>query len=339
MWVWRSIRSCARCRIRRCRPPTTRSGAPRIRSSYPRSTRCSSSRSTAERLDWIVGAFFYQENNSIRFDIDVRDDRGAAARRRRRRRRALLAGLHPAAIASSSAWAGFGQLTWHLSDSARAQRGRTLHRRHQAGSRRHQRRLPHAERHHRQRRFQSRRHRDRRHSLRAGSGLAGRRCRAPAASPRTTTLDKDWSKVTYMARFEYDLARRPARVRVDQQRLQVRRHPGRRHATPTREVVNYELGLKATLLDGSMAMNTVGFFSNYSDILRARIEWDALGHPPAGDAQCHARAHLRHRIRVAVEARAERRAAGRFYISQRRVSRLSDRGLRSTTWSPIRSRR
>ena len=28
------------------------------------------------QLDWIVGAFFYQENNSIRFDVDVRDDRG-----------------------------------------------------------------------------------------------------------------------------------------------------------------------------------------------------------------------------------------------------------------------
>jgi len=38
-----------------------------------------------------------------------------------------------------------------------------------------------------------------------------------------------------------------------------------------------ELGLKATLLDGEMAVNTVGFYSDYSDILRTRIEWDANG--------------------------------------------------------------
>ena len=50
----------------------------------------------ADRLDWILGAFFYQENNSIRFDIDVQDDRGVGAGRVGRGRRALLAVLHPA---------------------------------------------------------------------------------------------------------------------------------------------------------------------------------------------------------------------------------------------------
>jgi iron complex outermembrane receptor protein len=43
------------------------------------------------------------------------------------------------------------------------------------------------------------------------------------------------------------------------------------------QVTNYELGLKATLLDGEMALNTVGFYSDYYDILRTRVEWDANG--------------------------------------------------------------
>ncbi len=125
-----------------------------------------------ERLDWIAGAFFYEENNSIRFDIDVRDDRGA------------LPGVPDSGDVrysqafiqpdrKLSSWAGFGQLTWHLSDSARASAGARYTRRHQAGSQRNQRRMPHAERHHRQRRFQSRRHLHAGHSLRAESGLAG----------------------------------------------------------------------------------------------------------------------------------------------------------------------
>jgi iron complex outermembrane receptor protein len=43
------------------------------------------------------------------------------------------------------------------------------------------------------------------------------------------------------------------------------------------DVVNYELGLKATLLDGSLAVNTVGFYSDYSDLLRTRLEFDSQG--------------------------------------------------------------
>jgi len=43
------------------------------------------------------------------------------------------------------------------------------------------------------------------------------------------------------------------------------------------KLTSYELGLKATLLEGEMALNTVGFYSNYYDILRTRIEWDANG--------------------------------------------------------------
>jgi iron complex outermembrane receptor protein len=41
--------------------------------------------------------------------------------------------------------------------------------------------------------------------------------------------------------------------------------------------VNYEVGLKASLLDGAMALNTVGFYSDYTDILRTRTEFDAQG--------------------------------------------------------------
>jgi iron complex outermembrane receptor protein len=51
---------------------------------------------------------------------------------------------------------------------------------------------------------------------------------------------------------------------------------GGTYANPE-NVVNYELGLKATLLDGLLALNTVGFYSNYYDLLRTRIEYDAQG--------------------------------------------------------------
>jgi iron complex outermembrane receptor protein len=51
---------------------------------------------------------------------------------------------------------------------------------------------------------------------------------------------------------------------------------GGTYADPEK-VVNYELGLKATLLDGTMALNTVGFFSDYTDILRTRTETDMSG--------------------------------------------------------------
>jgi iron complex outermembrane receptor protein len=224
------------------------------------------------RIDWIAGVFFYQENNAIRFDIDVRDDRGST----------------PGAVDDGdvrysqafiqpdrtlAAWAGFGQLTWSAAD----------HTRFTAGAR-----------------YTEDTKRDRN-----GINLV---CPAPNATigeggfnldgvstgdipmsadnsptPGTCYISayndarKVWSKVTYMARVEHDfregllgyaLTNTGFKSGVIQD--------GGTHADPE-QVVNYELGLKATLFDSTMAINNVAFYSDYSDILRTRIESDATG--------------------------------------------------------------
>jgi len=227
------------------------------------------------RLDWIAGAFFYEENNSIRFDIDVRDDRGA------------VPGVADAGDVrysqgfiqpdrTLSAWAGYGQATWHFSDVARASLGG---------------------------RYTEDTKQDRGGinivcpgpNATIGNGgfnLAGIPTAdipfspnpdSPVAVPGTCRITahndvrKQWSKVTYMARFEYDLADDVlAYVLTNSGFKSGVIQDGGSYADPE-EVVNYELGVKATLLDGAMALNTVGFYSDYSDILRARIEWDGSG--------------------------------------------------------------
>jgi iron complex outermembrane receptor protein len=229
----------------------------------------------ADGLDWILGAFFYQENNAIRFDIDVQDDRGS-----------VPGASDPGDVRYSqsfiqpdrelSSWAGFGQITWHLSDRARASLGA---------------------------RYTEDTKQDR-HGINIvcpspnatiGSGgfvLAGMATEnipfspdpdSPIAVPGTCRITahndvhKDWAKVTYMARVEHDigdhlmaylLANSGFKSGVIQD--------GGTWADPE-QVVNYEIGLKATLLDGEMAVNTVAFHSDYYDILRTRIEWDANG--------------------------------------------------------------
>ena len=70
--------------------------------------------------------------------------------------------------------------------------------------------------------------------------------------------------------------------------------------------MNYELGLKASLLGGAMALNTVGFYSDYSDILRTRIEFDANGVHQLVTRNATAAGIYRARIRAAVEARRRR---------------------------------
>jgi iron complex outermembrane recepter protein len=89
--------------------------------------------------------------------------------------------------------------------------------------------------------------------------------------------EMSWSKLTYMARLEHDfrdgllgyaLTNTGFKSGVMQD--------GGSHADPE-HVTNYELGLKATLLDDTMILNTVGFFSDYSDILRTRVDFDASG--------------------------------------------------------------
>jgi iron complex outermembrane recepter protein len=226
-------------------------------------------------IDWIAGLFYYRENNAIRFDIDVRDDRG----------------LVPGAVDDGdvrysqafvqpdrtlSAWAGFGQLTWHVSDDRRFTIGA---------------------------RYTEDIKRDR-----GGVNLI---CPSPNATigeggfnldglatediPMSPNPDSPvpvpgtcriathndahevWSKITYMARAEQDFGDQLLGYVLTSTGFKSGViQDGGTHADPE-EVVNYELGLKATLLGGSMAINTVGFFSDYSDILRTRIENDATG--------------------------------------------------------------
>jgi iron complex outermembrane receptor protein len=229
----------------------------------------------SERLDWILGAFFYQENNSIRFDIDVQDDRGP-----------VPGSSDPGDVRYSqsfiqpdrelSSWAGFGQLTWHLSDSWRASLGA---------------------------RYTEDTKQDR-HGINIvcpspnatiGNGgfvLAGIATEdipfspdpdSPVAVPGTCRITahndvhKDWSRVTYMARVEHDLGDHVMAYLLTNSGFKSGViQDGGTWADPE-QVVNYEIGLKATLLGGEMALNTVGFYSNYYDILRTRIEWDANG--------------------------------------------------------------
>ncbi len=228
-----------------------------------------------DRLDWILGAFFYQENNSIRFDIDVQDDRG------------LVPGASDAGDVrysqsfiqpdrELSSWAGFGQLTWHLSDRVRASLGA---------------------------RYTEDTKQDR-HGINIvcpspnatiGNGgfvLAGMATDdipfspdpdSPVAVPGTCRITahndvlKDWSRMTYMARVEQDFGDHLMAYALTSSGFKSGViQDGGTWADPE-QVVNYELGLKATLLDGEMAVNTVGFYSEYYDILRTRIEWDANG--------------------------------------------------------------
>ena len=228
-----------------------------------------------DRLDWIVGAFFYRENNSIRFDVDVQDDRGT-----------VPGASDPGDVRYSqsfiqpdrelSSWAGFGQLTWQVSDRSRASLGA---------------------------RYTEDTKQDR-HGINIvcpspnatiGNGgfvLAGIETADIPFSPtpdspvpvsgtcRITAhndADQSWSQITYMARFEYDLGEDVLGYALTNSGFKSGViQDGGTWADPE-QVVNYELGVKATLLDGEMALNTVGFYSNYYDILRTRIEWDGNG--------------------------------------------------------------
>ena len=224
------------------------------------------------RLDWIAGIFYYKENNAIRFDIDVRDDRGA-----------LPGVIDDGDVRYSqaflqpdrtlAAWAGFGQVTWNASDATRF----TIGSRYTEDTKRDRNGLnlvcpaPNAT------------------IGEGGFNLDGLATADIPMSPDNTPVPgmcyvsahndayKVWSKVTYMARAEHDfregllgyaLTNTGFKSGVIQD--------GGTHADPE-QVVNYELGLKATLLDGTMAINNVAFYSNYSDILRTRIENDATG--------------------------------------------------------------
>jgi iron complex outermembrane receptor protein len=227
------------------------------------------------QLDWIVGAFFYREDNSIRFDVDVSDDRGAilgvADDGDMRYSQAFIQPDR-----NLSAWAGYGQVTWHLSDVARLSGGA--------------------------------RYTEDTKEDRGGINLVCPTANAtignggfnlegletdeipmspnpdsPTPVPGTCRITahndahKVWSKVTYMARFEYDFGERILGYALTHSGFKSGViQDGGTYADPE-EVVSYELGLKATVLDDQLAINTVGFYSNYSDILRTRIEFDEFG--------------------------------------------------------------
>jgi iron complex outermembrane receptor protein len=226
-------------------------------------------------LDWILGGFFYEEDNSIRFDNDVMDDDGSVpGEADDGDMRYSQAFLQP--HRSLAAWAGFGQLTWHFSAVMRASAGA---------------------------RFTEDSKQDRGGvnivcpTVNATIGNGGFNLEGIATgdipfSPdpdssvpvpgtcRITAhndISKNWSKVTYMARLEYDLGDEVlAYVLTNTGFKSGVIQDGGTHADPE-EVVNYELGLKATLLGGTMAVNTVGFFSEYTDILRTRTETGMSG--------------------------------------------------------------
>jgi iron complex outermembrane receptor protein len=223
-------------------------------------------------FDWIAGMFYYHENNAIRFDIDVRDDRGPLPGEVDDGDvRYSQAFLQP--DRTLAAWAGFGQLTWHAAADTRF----TVGVRYTEDTKRDNNGLnlvcpaPNAT------------------IGEGGFNLDGLATEDIPMSPDNTPAPgtcyisayndahKVWSKVTYMARAEHDfrdgllgyaLTNTGFKSGVIQD--------GGTHADPE-QVVNYEVGLKATLRDGSMALNTVGFYSDYSDILRTRIENDATG--------------------------------------------------------------
>jgi iron complex outermembrane receptor protein len=227
------------------------------------------------KVDWIAGLFFYEEHNRIRFDVDVSDDRGALPGVPDDGDvRYSQAFIQPDRELSS--WAGFGQLTWHIADRARANVGA---------------------------RYTEDTKQDR-HGINivcpapnatigdGGFTLEGIDTAdipfppdpdAPGAVPGTCRITAhndahhDWSKVTYMARLEYDLAEGVLAYLMTNTGFKSGViQDGGTFADPE-QVVNHELGLKATLLGGAMSVNTVGFFANYTGILRARIEWDAQG--------------------------------------------------------------
>jgi iron complex outermembrane recepter protein len=226
-------------------------------------------------VDWLLGAFYYREDNSIRFDIDVSDDRGPL----------------PGVVDSGdvrfsqsflqphrtlSAWAGFGQLTWHVSDALRASAGAryTEDTKQDRGGVNLVCPTPNAT------------------IADGGFTLAGIATaniplapdpESPLAVPGTCRITahndarKVWSKITYMARAEYDLADGLLGYVLTSTGFKSGViQDGGTFADPE-QVVNYELGLKASLLGGAMAVNTVGFYSDYSDILRTRVEFGTQG--------------------------------------------------------------
>jgi len=227
------------------------------------------------RFDWIAGAFFYQEHNSIRFDVDVRDDRGSVPGQPDDGDvRYSQSFLQP--DRSLSSWAGYGQFTWHLAEAARASVGGryTQDTKQDHGGLNLVCPTPNAT---------------------IGNGgfiLEGIATAdipfspdpdSPLPVPGTCRItahndaDKQWSKFTYMARFEYDFGPRVLGYALTNSGFKSGViQDGGTYANPE-DVVNYELGLKATLLDGSMAVNTVGFYSDYSDLLRTRLEYDSQG--------------------------------------------------------------
>lgn len=225
-------------------------------------------------LEWIAGAFFYEEDNSMRFDIDLGDDRGSVpGEADAGDMRYAQAFLQPQR--RLAAWAGFGQITWHARDTLRFSGGAryTYDTKRDRGGMNIVCPGPYA-------------------TLGNGGFHLARVATpdipfapnpdSPVAVPGTCRVtahndaSKHWSKITYMVRVEHDVSERLLAYALTSTGFKSGVIQDGGGAADPEEVVNYELGIKASLLDGAMALNTVGFYSDYSDILRARLEWGVL---------------------------------------------------------------
>lgn len=210
----------------------------------------------AEVVDWLIGAFYYEEENDIRFDIDFFDDAGSVpGALDPNDRRDAQTFIQPDRDLSSYAF--FTQNTWHVTQEWRLTGG-------------------------------LRYTRDRKKDTGGRNYVCNQNNSTPAQGginvigiptseiPNLCVVtarndaDKKWSKLTWMARIEHDLnpdvllyamANTGFKSGVIQD--------GGSFADPE-TVTNYEVGAKFTLLDGAMTLNNVAFYSDYSDILRAR---------------------------------------------------------------------
>lgn len=217
----------------------------------------------AERFDWLFGAFYYKEDNDIRFDIDFRDDTGTVPGQfDPNDRRDAQTFIQPRRDLSS--WALFTQETFHVTDAARVTGGLryTKDTKKDTGGRNYV--------------------CNRNNSTPATGGInviGVPTSQIPSLCVVTARndADKNWSKTTWMARGEYDVsADLLAYAMVNTGFKSGVIQDGGTAANPE-NVTNYELGLKATLLGGDLTLNNVAFYSDYSDILRANTVIGANG--------------------------------------------------------------
>ncbi len=155
---------------------------------------------------------------------------------------------------------------------------------------------------------------------------------SPVAVPGTCRItthndaEKTWAKVTYMARLEYDLGEDLLAYALTNTGFKSGViQDGGTHADPE-EVVNYELGLKATLLRRLHGREHRGLLSPTTPTSCARASSST---PTAYTSWSRATPRAPHIYGLETEwlwkPGASGHAAGRVHLAERRVPRLSDR--------------